>query len=147
MYASFFTKHSEIIKTIKDRYILIILYLSIVIFLGLTESFGIAILFPIAELSQDQEVVIKYLDIVYNYTGYRLRPDALILTIFASAFTLFLLSGILQLISFRVAAILLDGLYSSWQQKIFGYYLNAKYSFFSESMSGDMVQKLMMLSR
>ena len=35
-----------------------------------------------------------------------------------------------------------DGLYSLWQQMIFKRYLNARYSFFIENMSGDLVNSV-----
>ena len=144
MLKSFFKNHIEIIQTFKDRYKLISFYLCIVIFLGLSESFGIALLFPIAELIQNQEVINQYIIIFYNYTGYKISGENLILMIFMAAFFLFIAAGISQIISFNIAARLTDGLYSLWQQMIFSRYLNSKYSFFIENMSGDLVQRLVL---
>lgn len=142
----FFEKHKAIIETIKSSYKLIITYLILVVFLGITEGFGLALLFPIAELIQDNEIASQYINIFYEFTGYQISTQNLIYLIFIATFSLFLLSGILQLVSYRVIAMLLDGLYANWQRKIYGYYLNAKYSFFIDNMSGDLVQKLMLHS-
>ena len=145
-YSLFFEKHKAIIETIKSSYKLIITYLILVVFLGITEGFGLALLFPIAELIQDNEIASQYINIFYEFTGYQISTQNLIYLIFIATFSLFLLSGILQLVSYRVIAMLLDGLYANWQRKIYGYYLNAKYSFFIDNMSGDLVQKLMLHS-
>ena len=122
MFKIFFRDHKEILKTVKVIYKLIFAYLSIVIFLGLTESFGIALLFPISELIQNQEIVNQYTKVFYEYSGYNISSENLISIIFISAFLLFLFSGVSQIISFNIAAKLTDGLYSVWQQKIFKYY-------------------------
>ena len=146
MFKIFFKDHKETLKTVKVRYKLIFVFLSIVIFLGLTESFGIALLFPISELIQNQEIANQYTKVFYEYSGYNISSENLISITFISAFLLFLFSGVSQIISFNIAARLTDGLYSVWQQKIFKYYLNAKYSFLVDNMSGDLVQRLILHS-
>ena len=88
MFKIFFKDHKEILKTVKVIYKLIFAYLSIVIFLGLTESFGIALLFPISELIQNQEIVNQYTKVFYEYSGYNISSENLISIIFISAFFL-----------------------------------------------------------
>ena len=146
MLSIFLKKHKEIIRTFRNKYKLILSYIFIVIFLGLTESLGIALLFPISELIQNQEIVSKYSNILFIYTGYNISNDSLVLIIFASAFSLFFLSGSFQILSFNISARLTDGLYSLWQKIIFKRYLNARYSFFIHNMSGDLVQRLILHS-
>lgn len=146
MFRLFFKDHKELLKTVTVRYKIIFAYLFIVIFLGFTESFGIALLFPISELIQNQEIVNQYTKIFFEYSGYNISSENLISIIFISAFLLFLISGVTQIISFNIAARLTDGLYSVWQQKIFKYYLNAKYSFLVNNMSGDLIQRLILHS-
>jgi len=146
MLSIFLNKHKGIIRTFRNKYKLIFSYIFIVIFLGLTESFGIALLYPISELIQNQEIVTKYSNILFMYSGYSISNDSLVLIIFALAFLLFFLSGSFQVLSFNISARLTDGLYSLWQKKIFKRYLNARYSFFIHNMSGDLVQRLILHS-
>ena len=133
----------ELYKSLKNKSLSIIIYILIISLLGLTESFGLALLFPIAEIIQNIQILDSYSDVIMSFINIKISGKKLLLLIFFLTFLFFVLSALFNIISLYLSAKLLEGFYSNWQKKILRNYLNAEYSYHLKSMSGDLIQKLM----
>jgi len=118
-----------------------------IITLAFVELFIIGSLFPIVNLFQDKEKVLDLKESLSAFFNIELSFNTFAILIFLSVIILFLLSSILQSLSFYFSSKVTEKIFFSWKNKILKKYLKQDLVFFSNFKTGDLIQKILVHTR
>tara|TARA_Y100000590_G_scaffold31417_3_gene34771 strand:- start:6642 stop:8432 length:1791 start_codon:yes stop_codon:yes gene_type:complete len=131
----------------KKKKILIPAFFLIIILLSLAETSVIGSLYPLFDFLGSANENQKYLNYINEFFETNLTFDKFKLLFFIIFGSLFILSALLQIISFFISGYLREEIEFSLKKKIMNNYLEKNFEFFDQAKSGDLTQKILVQTR
>ena len=119
-----------------------IFFLIVLLLSALFESASIGLIFPVVDIIQSDSSI-KYIDKIYQFSGFELSNNFFIISLFLSLFIIFLLSALFLALAHYTTVSFTENILASFQSKILEVYLDQKLDFYVKNKSGDLIQKLM----